>query len=496
MPFDLGGGRRVGPTRVSRPPSRSARAYQRTIRPSNVSVAPQAERRYTRAVNYLSHPLNIGAGLPSGARAVLPDVLDAAARYNLDPALLLGQEQVESGFNPENYDQRNYAGAGGISQFIPSTGAQYGVRLGRDRASVRTQIMGQAHYMSDLGARSNPTEALNRYWGVGGSAPTSYSRSVFADAQNFKGVAQAAGKRARAQAIVSRMGGRTPGGGTGGGGMLTQELQGKLAADRAGWEGFSGGPRQVRTAIDVIPSQKLNRWIIANGHDIEHLNPVLARHLIRLAKASGEPIQATSAYRSVEDQAAIDPGVNPKAPPGLSAHQFGMALDANFTPEQTQLAPRFGLEHGQASPTTPDTPHTELTDPRLIRKALRFGPIRSGFAPAGVPLSEGDLGKWSSAGTASGVASGAIGSTGGGISAGTGSSSARAPQDQQPVAAAPLYSPQNRTGIAAAPTSAQGVSDIENALAALLGGQAPTDPASQSVLAQILSRSRRYRPRR
>ena len=149
MPIDTGArgrGRRIGPTHVNvRTPNRSAGApaYQQHIRPSNISASPSSERQYTAAYNTLSRApsTTLGAGLPSGVTpTILSDVLDAAKHYNVDPALLLGQEQTESGFNPANYNRRNYAGAGGISQFIPSTGATYGVRLGTDPASLRTQI--------------------------------------------------------------------------------------------------------------------------------------------------------------------------------------------------------------------------------------------------------------------------------------------------------------------------------------------------------------------
>jgi hypothetical protein len=347
--------------------------------------------------------------------------------------------------------------------------------------------------MSDLGVQSNPTEALNDYLGVGGSTPSDYSSNILANRSKYAGVQKIGQRQQKAANTLARFDFPVPGGGGLAAGPDTQ-VQGKLAADRSGWQGFQGGPKQVRTAIDVIPSKKLNRWLIANGHDIEHLNPVFARHLIRLAKASGDPIQVTSGYRSVEDQAAIDPGTNPKAPPGLSSHQFGMALDADFTDKQADLASQFGLEHGQGGPGVADPPHTELVAPGAIKKAARFAPIRSGYAPPGVPLSEGDLGNWSSAGTGSytGGAGAAGGSLGGGSVGGGGTGGGGVPGagavEQAPISAPPLYSPRNRTGTAASPASPSSVSDIANTLEAILAGETPQ---GESVLEQLLSGRRR-----
>lgn len=185
-------------------------------------------------------------------------------------------------------------------------------------------------------------------------------------------------------------------------------------------------PEDVRSAIQVLGKKILDKWLVPTNsgtagysRNIYNLNPVLARQMVKLARATGTPITITSGYRSVEDQAAIDPGTNPAAPPGLSAHQFGMAADAEMTAEQTAMAPKFGLVHGEAGPGVADPPHTELTDPRLIKEALKYGPIRSGYAPAGVPLSEGDLGSWRDGGVGSGASySGGTAPTGGTISSG------------------------------------------------------------------------------
>ena len=166
------------------------------------------------------------------------------------------------------------------------------------------------------------------------------------------------------------------------------------------------GPGRVRTAAKVIPVKKIDKWLKPSGsgsgqvENIHNLNPVLARQLIKVAEESGQPITVDSGQRSTEYQNNIDPGTNPKAPGGYSAHQFGMAADISVADAQAALMGKYGLEHGEAGAGVADPPHTELTDPKLIEEALRYGPIRSGYLPAGVSDSVGDITSWTGGGRA------------------------------------------------------------------------------------------------
>jgi cell wall-associated NlpC family hydrolase len=125
------------------------------------------------------------ASLPGqNERAVAPLVKQAAKQYGLKPSLLMAQIKQESGFNPAAVSS---AGAQGLSQFIPSTAQSYGVQYGTSPKAVRSQIEGQAHYMSDL-VRQNGgsyTAALNSYLGTGGSTPTAYSSNIEAMAKEY-----------------------------------------------------------------------------------------------------------------------------------------------------------------------------------------------------------------------------------------------------------------------------------------------------------------------
>lgn len=100
---------------------------------------------------------SVGYGPSEGAPALpgfVPDryaplIAAAAQRWNVGAALLAAQIQQESGFDPS---ARSGAGAGGISQFMPSTAATYGLS-DADRFDPAKAIMAQAHHMHDLLAR-------------------------------------------------------------------------------------------------------------------------------------------------------------------------------------------------------------------------------------------------------------------------------------------------------------------------------------------------------
>ncbi len=86
-----------------------------------------------------------GQSLPAFVPAEFrPMILDAAAHWNVSPALLAGQLMAESGFDP---NAGSPAGAQGIAQFMPSTAASYGLKNPFDPAEA---IDAEAHLMSDL----------------------------------------------------------------------------------------------------------------------------------------------------------------------------------------------------------------------------------------------------------------------------------------------------------------------------------------------------------
>ncbi len=100
-----------------------------------------------------------GASAAAGSSAYAPLIEQAAARYGLDPAVLHGLIQQESGFNPS---ARSGAGALGLTQLMPSTAASLGVTEPLDPAQ---SIDGGARYLSGLLRRfaGNTVDALAAY---------------------------------------------------------------------------------------------------------------------------------------------------------------------------------------------------------------------------------------------------------------------------------------------------------------------------------------------
>jgi hypothetical protein len=84
----------------------------------------------------------------------MPQIVESATKYDINPALLAKQLYQESGLNPNV--RPSSAGAQGVAQFIPGTAARYGVNV-HDTAS---SIEGAAHYMSDLKAQFGGNDGL------------------------------------------------------------------------------------------------------------------------------------------------------------------------------------------------------------------------------------------------------------------------------------------------------------------------------------------------
>lgn len=83
-----------------------------------------------------------GAGGDSGEYDSV--IEQAAARYDLDPAVLHGLIQQESGFDP---NAQSSAGASGLTQLMPGTASSMGVA---NPLNPTESIEGGAHYLSQL----------------------------------------------------------------------------------------------------------------------------------------------------------------------------------------------------------------------------------------------------------------------------------------------------------------------------------------------------------
>jgi len=84
----------------------------------------------------------------------------AERRYKVPRRVLKGLIKVESGGDPNAVSG---AGARGLTQFMPGTAKGYGVQFGSSPGAQRSQVLGAAHYLHDLGFSKDPKLALSSY---------------------------------------------------------------------------------------------------------------------------------------------------------------------------------------------------------------------------------------------------------------------------------------------------------------------------------------------
>lgn len=134
-----------------------------------------------------------------------------------------------------------------------------------------------------------------------------------------------------------------------------------------------GGPPSVNPADFV----KFTSGTGDEAH-FKQLDPSVQSNFMKMAQdyfnLTGKKLQVNSAFRSPEEQAAVNPGANPKAAPGMSLHNVGRALDIQSDQrsylEQAGLLSTYGF-----SPLKGDPPHISAAD-----GAILSGPT-SGYQP-------------------------------------------------------------------------------------------------------------------
>jgi murein DD-endopeptidase MepM/ murein hydrolase activator NlpD len=108
-------------------------------------------------------------------------------------------------------------------------------------------------------------------------------------------------------------------------------------------------PQYVNFSRKGGPGTSKSKWLVpTGGNEVLKFQRPLAKALLKLAKASGEPIKVNSGFRSYAEQAALYEAYqngdgNLAAAPGTSNHEGGVAADVELTAKQRELAPQFGL---------------------------------------------------------------------------------------------------------------------------------------------------------
>lgn len=111
------------------------------------------------------------------------------------------------------------------------------------------------------------------------------------------------------------------------------------------------------------------------------LNDVVREAFINMAieynALTGKKLSINSAFRSPEDQAAVDSGGRPKAAPGASLHQRGLAVDINTA--EAEFLKQQGLldKYGFLNDIAGDRPHIYMKPPET-NQGYREGGISDG----------------------------------------------------------------------------------------------------------------------
>jgi uncharacterized protein YcbK (DUF882 family) len=179
------------------------------------------------------------------------------------------------------------------------------------------------------------------------------------------------------------------GGGGGGGSGVGAEFGGDpIGAGDAAAIGGVASDAEIAAAKKSVagggpPALNLKEFIKFTGGtgDEAHFNqlkPHVQDGFMRMAQdyynLTGKKLQVNSAYRSPDEQAGVDPGANPKAAPGMSKHNYGLALDIQSDQraylEKSGLLSTYGF-----SPLANDPPHISAAN-----GAILSGPT-SGYRP-------------------------------------------------------------------------------------------------------------------
>ena len=108
----------------------------------------------------------------------------------------------------------------------------------------------------------------------------------------------------------------------------------------------------------------------------QQLNPTVLNNFVQMASSyfsnTGKKLQVNSAFRSMEEQAKVNSGGNPRAAPGKSLHNVGKAVDINSS-QVSELQSSGLLGQYGFSPLNGDPPHIQM--PSAATGGILSGPM-------------------------------------------------------------------------------------------------------------------------
>lgn len=252
-------------------------------------------------------------------------------------AVLKAQVSAESGFD---INAKSHAGAFGLTQFMPATAKQYGVKSG----DAKSQLEGQAKYMKYLLKKfdGNLEYALMGYnWGEGNvdkwlkSGKTKpipketrdYVTKIMGNVSQFNpdfGVSKD-GKTVTGGRPAQGVSVPTSNASTVGTGVIPSAVL---------KEGDSVTSKDKLATSDLINIGKTKGVRIVKGVDVQNMNPKFMKLFYAMCgeyhQKTGKVVQVNSAYRSVSKQNELH-NKNPKQATkgGSSMHNYGLAIDCN-----------------------------------------------------------------------------------------------------------------------------------------------------------------------
>lgn len=327
----------------------------------------------------LQNMVNVGVKPATSAMSGFSDVVNRGTTFlakalgiekTMDPGERQKREDVAAKQEAENLKHTSFFGK--ITQY--GAKAVEGLAYGAGKAADAVGAEGMGGALMDWS-----TESKERRVQASREALQKAGKGV----QDVSGGAMGGGGAAGA-------GGRAPGGPQG---AATPAFGGAVGGGGVGpVRGQAGGPPSGTMGVDSLFN--FGSGTGSQAH-FNKLDPGFQQALINMAQeyqqTTGQKLNLNSAYRSPEEQARVNSGGRPRAAPGRSRHQQGMAADLNSNEvaflKQSGLLGKYGFKT-----LSDDPPHIYMRDGGIIparQGGTRVVAGEAGKNEAFVPLPDG-----------------------------------------------------------------------------------------------------------